>query len=148
MSASHWYNSIHTFFLKFLDTDKVQVGEVQYFTRLAVQSALHAQEGWSFTDVAVLKLYSEPDTDLLHLSLQVLAVSLLLDDLFICNVKSIHSVVVMIPCTLTLQNGVKAWFFCMMEKPGIDISDLGVPYSVYSEGRDDEDEDGGDAEVK
>ena len=36
----------------------------------------------------------------------------------------------------------------MMEKPGVDISDLGVPYNVYSEGGDDEDEDGGDAEVK
>lgn len=54
----------------------------------------------------------------------------------------------MIPRTLTLPNGVEARFFCMMEKPGVDISDLGVPYSVYSEGGDDEDEDGGDAEVE
>ena len=54
----------------------------------------------------------------------------------------------MIHRTLTLPNGVEAWFFCMMEKPGVDISDLGVPYSVYSAGGDDEDKDGGDAEVK
>ena len=96
----------------------------------------------------MLKLYSESDTDLLHLSSQVLAASLLLDNLFICNVKSIRSVVAMIPRTLTLPNGVEAQFFCMMEKPGVDILDLGVPYSVYSEGGDDEDEDGGDAEVE
>ncbi|KAF8545631.1 hypothetical protein OG21DRAFT_1428937, partial [Imleria badia] len=94
--------------LKFLDANKVRVGEVQYFTRLAVQSAPHAQKGWSFADVAVVKLYSEPDTDLLHLSSQVLAASLLLNDLFICNVKSICSVIAMIPRVLTLPNGVEA----------------------------------------
>ena len=35
-----------------------------------------------------------------------------------------------------------------MEKPGVDISDLGVPYSVYSEGGDDEDEDGDGMDVE
>jgi hypothetical protein len=78
----------------------------------------------------MLKLYSEPDTDLLHLSSQVLTASLLHDNLFICNIKSIRSVIVMIPHELTLPNGVEARFFCMMEKPGVDILDLGVPYSV------------------
>lgn len=54
----------------------------------------------------------------------------------------------MIPHTLTLPNGVKACFFCMMEKPGLDISDLRVPYSVYSEAGDDEDEEGNHADLK
>ena len=123
---SHWYDSIHVFCLQFLNGNKVQVGEVQYLTWLAIQSTLHAQEEWSFADITMIKLYSELDVGLLHLSSQVLTVSLLLDDLLICNIKSICSVVAMIPCILTLLNGVKAWFFCMMEKPGVDISDLRV----------------------
>ena len=36
----------------------------------------------------------------------------------------------------------------MMETPGVDISDLGVPYSVYSEAGDDEDEDGDSVDVE
>jgi len=54
----------------------------------------------------------------------------------------------MIPRVLTLPNGVEARFFCMMEKPGVDISDLGVPYSVYSEGGDDKDEDDDGVDVE
>ncbi|KAG6371427.1 hypothetical protein JVT61DRAFT_9439 [Boletus reticuloceps] len=53
----------------------------------------------------------------------------------------------MIPRVLTLPNGVEDRFFCMVEKPGVDISDLGVPYSIYSEPGDDDDEDG-DADVE
>ena len=136
------------FFLQFLYDDKVRVGEVQFFTRLAIQSAPHAQEEWTFANVAIVKLYLEPDPDLLHLSSQVLAASILLDNLSICDVKSIHSVVAMIPRILTLPNGVEAQFFCMMEKPGVDISDLGVPYSVYSEAGDDKDEDGDGVDVE
>ncbi|KAG8220577.1 hypothetical protein J3R82DRAFT_2798 [Butyriboletus roseoflavus] len=105
-------------------------------------------EDWSFADIAILKLYSEPDPELLWLSSQVLAASLLLDNLFICDVKSIRSVVAMIPRTLISPNGIETCFFCMMEKPGLDISDLGVPYSVYSEAGDDEDEEGDHADVE
>ena len=35
----------------------------------------------------------------------------------------------------------------MMEKPGLDISDLGVPYSIYSQPGDDDD-DADDADVE
>ena len=138
----------YIFFLKFLYDDKVRVGEVQFFTRLAIQSAPRAQEEWTFANVAIVKLYLEPDPDLLHRSSQVLAASILLDDLSICDVKSVRSIIAMIPCILTLPNRVEARFFCMMEKPGVDISDLGVPYSVYSEGGDDEDEDGDGMDVE
>ena len=136
------------FFLQFLYDDKVQVGEVQFFTRLAIQSTSRAQEEWTFANIDIVKLYLEPDPNLLHLSSQVLATSILLDNLSICEVKSIHSVVAMIPHILTLLNGVEAQLFCMMEKPGVDISDLGVPYSVYSEAGDDEDENGDGVDVE
>ena len=40
----------------------------------------------------------------------------------------------MVPRWFALPSGlrVEGNFFCMVEKPGLDISDLGVPYSVYS----------------
>ena len=52
----------------------------------------------------------------------------------ICNVKVIQSVVAMVPWQFALPSGlgVEGDFFCMVEKSGLDISDLGVPYSVYS----------------
>ena len=60
--------------------------------------------------------------------------------------KDIRSVVSMIPKELALpgsaQNEV---YFCMVEKPGLDISDLGVPYSVYTA---DEDEDTNEQDVE
>ena len=81
------------------------------------------------------------------MSSQVLAASLPLDDIFVCHVKAIRSVIAIIPRTLTLSSGVEGTFFCMMEKPGVDISDLGVPYGIYSQPEDDEDE-GNDADVE
>lgn len=128
---------------------KVRVGEVQYFTRLAVHSLndsdndsdSESEEQWKFNDVAILRLYSEPDSDLLGMSSQVLAVSTLLDDIYICDVQDIRSVVAMIPHDLTLPSDISGIFFCMMEKPGIDISDLGVPYSFRSEASNDENDD-------
>lgn len=134
---------------QFVDGTKVRVGEVQYFTRLAIQSTLNDPEGdWTFANVAILKLYSDPDVEVLRLSSQVLTVSCLLDDLFVCDVKKIHSVVAMIPRMLTLLSGIEGDFFCMMEKPGLDISDLEVPYSIYSQPGDDDDEGGDDVDVE
>lgn len=77
------------------------------------------------------------------MSSQVLAASTLLDDILICDVKKIKSVVAMIPRELTLPSGANGEFFCMMEKPGLDISDLGVAYRVYSQPVVDSDEENG-----
>jgi hypothetical protein len=53
----------------------------------------------------------------------------------------------MIPRELTLPSGVNGIFFCMVEKPGLDISDLGVPYSIYLQpGNDNNHNDDGDVE--
>jgi len=44
----------------------------------------------------------------------------------------------MIPKKLTLPGSVQEdEYFCMVEKPGLDISDLGVPYSISTAYNDD-----------
>ena len=88
---------------------------------------------WSFTNIAIVKLYAEPDVNLLHLLLQVLVASILLNDIFVCDMKKIYSVVAMISHTLMLPSGIKGTFFYMMEKPWVNILDLGVSYSIYSQ---------------
>ncbi|KIK91218.1 hypothetical protein PAXRUDRAFT_149990, partial [Paxillus rubicundulus Ve08.2h10] len=92
-----------------------------------------------FSNVTILKLYSKPNPELLQLSSQVLAGSKILDEVVICDVKTILNVVAMIPKRLLLLSGEEEDCFCMVEKPGFDISDLGVPYSIYSD--DDTDDD-------
>jgi len=47
----------------------------------------------------------------------------------------------MIPQQIVLPSGMEQEAYCLMEQPGYDISDWGVPYNVYREGDDD---DGGD----
>lgn len=93
-----------------------------------------------------MKLYSKPDARLLELSFQVIPTSKLLDDIIVIDVKDICSVIAMIPKELTLpgsaQNEV---YFCMVEKPGLDISDLGVLYSGYT---GDKDEDNNEQDVE
>ena len=128
-------------FCKFINGTKVHTGEVQYFTCLAISNP---EEEWSFSNVAILKLYLEPDIELLHLSSQVLAVFRLLNNIFVCDVKNICSVIAIILHTLTLPSGIEGNFFEMVEKPGLDISDLGVLYSIYSQPEDDEDDQGSD----
>lgn len=44
----------------------------------------------------------------------------------------------MIPHELTLPSDISGVFFCMMAKPGIDILDLGVPYSFQLEASNDD----------
>ncbi|KAG8218063.1 hypothetical protein J3R82DRAFT_6272 [Butyriboletus roseoflavus] len=82
-----------------------------------------------------------PDVELLKQLSQVLATSTLLNQLTIVNVKSIQSVVAMIPCKLALlsHGEERVDCFCMVEKPGLDVSDLGVPYLLDQEEDDNED---------
>ncbi|KAF8833937.1 hypothetical protein BDN67DRAFT_992757 [Paxillus ammoniavirescens] len=75
--------------VKFTLDDKVCVGEVQYFTQLATQLHPEQQGDWTFYNVTIMKLYSEPDTELLKLSSQVLTTSTLLNQIIVCDVKAI-----------------------------------------------------------
>lgn len=116
----------------------IRVGEAQYYAQIPT-----GEEGgnWSFQTVAVIKLFSPPDVELLKQSSQVLAASTLLDQLTIVDVKSIQSVVAMIPRKLVLPSHgeERVDCFCMVEKPGLDVSDLGVSYSLDQEDDDNED---------
>ncbi|KIJ58220.1 hypothetical protein HYDPIDRAFT_178099 [Hydnomerulius pinastri MD-312] len=142
--------------VKFILNDVIHFGEVQYFTRLAIDTRNHGDdeelneedlqddERWQFTDVAIIRPYSVPDQDLLALSYQVLVSCKLLDDILIVNAKNIRSVVAMIPHAPQLPSGVTEDRFFMSEKPGLDVSNLGVPYGIY----EDEDEDEDDASLE
>ena len=86
-------------------------------------------------------MYSTPDAELLRLSHHVVLVSQLTDTISVIPVKQITGVIAMIPQQMVLPSGVEQEVYCLMERPGYDISDWGVLYNVYREGDDD---DGGD----
>jgi len=88
-------------------------------------------------------MYSTPDKALLKLSSQTLTSCTLLDEVRAINAKDVISVIAMIPHTPTLPSGVMEDRFFMVERPGLDISNLGVPYSGFAAENDDDNEDGG-----
>ncbi|KIK25481.1 hypothetical protein PISMIDRAFT_9517 [Pisolithus microcarpus 441] len=121
--------------IKFLCDGETRCGEVRYFTRLATAAA---DDNWEFVDVAIIRTYSAPDEDLLRLSNHVVLASHLLDAISVVKVKQIVGVIAMIPRQMVLPGGVEGEFYCMMERPGYDISSWGVPYGVYTDVEDDD----------
>ena len=97
-------------------------------------------EAWKFEDIAVICTYSLPDDSLLKSSSHTLVSSRFSDELVIVQIKSIKSVVRIIPHHLKHPSGIIEDRFFVMEKPGLDISKLGIPYSMYQD-EDDQDED-------
>ncbi|KIK81510.1 hypothetical protein PAXRUDRAFT_15206 [Paxillus rubicundulus Ve08.2h10] len=75
--------------VKFTLDNKVHVSEVQYFTQVATQLHPEQQGDWTFHNIAIMKLYSEPDTELLKLSSQVLAASTLLNQIITAYMHNI-----------------------------------------------------------
>ena len=73
------------------------------------------------------------DQDILFQSSQVVASCKLLEEIVVVNVKRILSVIAMIPHMPTLSSGIAEERFFAVEKPGLDLSDLGVPYPSYEE---------------
>ncbi|KAG1740749.1 uncharacterized protein EDB91DRAFT_1019785, partial [Suillus paluster] len=102
----------------------IQLAEVKYFTRLAAESGV-SEDGpiWSWKDVAIVVMYSQPDVAILDLSFQAVSLCAYLeDDIQVVNIKSIKAVVGMVPHKPTLPSGVvENWFF-LVEKPGLDIA--------------------------
>ncbi|KAI6132167.1 hypothetical protein EDD16DRAFT_1514885 [Pisolithus croceorrhizus] len=95
--------------VKFIYGGQERLGEVQYFTRLVLDAAEEDAEEARFEDIALV-------------SSHVLMVSKLSDQFVVVHVKSIKSVI-----------GTVEECFFLMEKPGLDISQLGITYSVYQE---------------
>ena len=104
-----------------------------------MDAAEDVDEGWQFEDVALIRLYSLPDDSLLKTSSHTLASSKFSAEFVVVHVKSIKSVVGMIPHHLTCPSGAVEGRFFLMEKPGLDISQLGITYSVYQEEEQDGD---------
>ncbi|KAJ8580047.1 hypothetical protein M405DRAFT_855068 [Rhizopogon salebrosus TDB-379] len=137
--------------VKFKLTGQFRFGEVLYFTRLAVEVNNAKGDGddednWRFLDVAMIQMYSLPDEALLQLSSQTVASCTCSDRVLAIDVKDIVSVIAMVPHKPTLPSGVTEERFFMMEKPGLDVSDLGVRYSAYRD--DDDDDDDSDPRVE
>ncbi|KIJ13585.1 hypothetical protein PAXINDRAFT_80791 [Paxillus involutus ATCC 200175] len=115
--------------------DQIRFGEVLYFTRLPVEDA------WQFLNIAIIQLYSMPDLDLLKISSQTVPSCKLLPDVIVLPIKQITSVIAMIPHQPTLPSGVTEPRFFMVEKPGLDMSNLGVKYEGFEDDDEGEDDD-------
>jgi hypothetical protein len=102
-------------------------------------------EDWQFVDVAIIRMYSLPDEALLQLSSQTVASCIHPNEVVVVNIKNIVSVVAMIPHRPMLPSGVVEDRFFMLEKPGLEISMLGIPDNGY---QDDDDNDAGNADVE
>ncbi|KAI6097307.1 hypothetical protein EDD16DRAFT_1464627, partial [Pisolithus croceorrhizus] len=98
------------------------LGEVQYFARLLLDTTKEdAKEAW-FEDIVLVCLYTIPDKQLLQISSHILMVSKLSDQFAVMHVKSIKSVIGMIPYHLKGPSGAVEDCFFLMEKLGLDIS--------------------------
>lgn len=107
---------------------EVRFGEVLYFTRLSVEAGLDEDRDWRWHDVALIQMYSHPDDDLLQLSSHTVTSCSRLEDICVVSIKQILSVVSMIPHKPILPSGVmdEEGRFFMLEKPGLDLSSVGI----------------------
>ncbi|KIJ07609.1 hypothetical protein PAXINDRAFT_90134 [Paxillus involutus ATCC 200175] len=122
---------------------QTRFGEIQYFARLPYHVDNPAED-YDFHNIALLKLYSCPDQDLVNMSSQTVAACTLTNTLIVVDVKHINTVVVMIPRRMTLPSGVEEDCFCTLSQPGLDASVLGIAYDIF-EDEDDRDA-GGDVD--
>lgn len=106
--------------------------EVLYYARLAVAEPdaddADNDTGYHFIDIAVVQMYSPPDDQLLWLSSHTVMSCALLNEVSAVNVKKIMSVIAMIPHEPRLPSGITEDHVFMLEKPGLDIVNFGIPY--------------------
>lgn len=121
---------------------EIRLGEVLYFTRLAVEDG-HDEDGaqaFHWQAVALVLMYSHPDHELLELSFHATSSCKQIEgDIRVIDVKSITDVVGMVPHRPTLPSGVTEDRYFLVEKPGLDIATFGVAYE--GPGADDDEDD-------
>ncbi|KAG1837569.1 hypothetical protein DFJ58DRAFT_862856 [Suillus subalutaceus] len=109
---------------------EIRVAEVLYFTQLPVE--VNDNDGdqiWTWKDVAVISMFLLPNKDLLDLSCHtVSSCQHEEDDIRVVDLKSILSVVGMVPHQPTLPLSVTEDRFFMVVKPGLDIATFSVLY--------------------
>lgn len=93
-------------------------GEVMYYTRLAV----HEGEDLQFTNVAVVRMFTRPDADLLHASHSTATVCEATDTFWVLKIHDIISVVAMVPKAFQLANGTIRECYFVVEKAGLNVS--------------------------
>ena len=98
------------------------------------------EEAWWFEDVAVIRLYSLPDEVLLKDSSHMFVTSELSGEFVVACIKSIKSIIGMIPHCLKHPSGTTEDCFFLLEKPGLNVSQLGISYNMYQD-EDDQDVD-------
>ncbi|KAL4069748.1 hypothetical protein V8B97DRAFT_1872391, partial [Scleroderma yunnanense] len=81
-------------------------------------------------DVAILCRYSSPDQDSLTLSSHTVPSSTLLNEFQVIDIKAIKSIVAMVPHRPSLPSGAVKHRFFMVEKPGLDTLNLGIPQGL------------------
>jgi hypothetical protein len=129
---------------------QISFAQVLFFTRLSVEGSgdpegeSPSEDSWQYLNVAMVQLYSLPDIDLLKCSSQTVFSCTLLPNTIVLPIKHIHSVVAMIPHKLSALSEAESRSF-MVEKPGLDVSNLGVKYDGFA---DENDENGGDIQVE
>lgn len=106
--------------------------EVLYYTRLAVAEPdaddADNDTSYHFINIDVVQMYSPPDDQLLWLSSHTVMSCALLNEVSTVNVKKIMSVITMIPHEPRLPSGITEDRIFMLEKPGSDIANFGIPY--------------------
>lgn len=95
-------------------------GEVHYYFRLQVDEKMQT--------VALISPYTPPDPSLLALSSKTLKSCQHLpnSNLIVVNIRAIHSVVAMVPHSVTIPGHLvmeDRWF--VVEKPGLDVANMG-----------------------
>ncbi|KIO03568.1 hypothetical protein M404DRAFT_26881 [Pisolithus tinctorius Marx 270] len=94
-----------------------------------------------FVNIALIQLYTPPDNSLLLLSSQTVISSKLTEEIIVVNVKKIKSVIGMIPHKPTLALGITEDCYFVVEKPGLDVLQLGIQSNSNHDDNDDEGDD-------
>ncbi|KAG1761276.1 hypothetical protein EDD22DRAFT_780076 [Suillus occidentalis] len=111
----HQTNARRSRNVKFMHNGEIHFGEVLYF----FQCEVHQDEE---STLALISTYSAPDPALLEASHHTVVSCSHLGDasLQVIDVKSIHAVVAMVPHNVNNEER-----FFVVEKPGLDVADLG-----------------------
>ncbi|KAG1724251.1 hypothetical protein EDB19DRAFT_1644676 [Suillus lakei] len=124
--------------IKVTINDRSEIAEVLYYAQLAVKLEYNEDGVYRFITVAMVSVYSRPDPELLQKSSQTVWSCQHHGDqaLQLVSMKSIHSVVAMVPHRPVLPSGVEEDRFFLLEKPGLGL--LTVDEETEDEGDGDE----------